>query len=137
MFSIEATNPRKWRWIPGIFEHRVAAEALLLSVPEAARSMQHIVEFPVCRYPVFVMKNQGFEYGDINFVRAALRGLVPHGDEDYIHVNIYAVSEDFVPAKPGIDSMGSLLHWHITDSTLVAPRAQVFDQELAGIASNA
>ena len=99
--------------------------------------MQHIVEFPVRRYPVFVIEKQGFEYGDINFVRAAIRGLVPRSDDDYIHLNIYAVREDFVPAKPGIDSMGGLLHWHITDSTLAPPQAQVFDQELAEIVRDA
>ena len=137
MFSIEATNTKKWRWIAGIFAHRATAEAFLLSVPEAARSMQHIVELPVSRYPVFVVEERGFEYGDLNFVRAKLQGLVPHGDEDHIHMNVYAVREDFAPTRPGIDSMGGLLHWHITDWTLVPPRSEVFDEELSEIARDA
>ena len=137
MFSIEATNTKKWRWIAGIFAHRGAAEAFLLSVPEAARSMQHIVELPVSSYPVFVIEYRGFEYGDVNFVRAKLKGLVPHGNEDHIHMNVYAVREDFAPIRPGIDSMGGLLHWHITDWTLVPPRSEVFDEELAEIARDA
>jgi len=134
MFSIEATNTKKWRWIAGIFAHRAAAEDFLLLVPETARSMQHIVELPVAKYPVFVIEDRGFEYGDENFVSAKLQGLVVHGDEDHIHMNVYAVREDFVPARPGTDSMGSLLHWHITDWTLVPPRSEVFSEELAEIA---
>jgi hypothetical protein len=57
MFSIEATNTKKWRWIAGVFEHRAAAEAFLLKVPEVARATQHIVEFPVSSYPVFVIED--------------------------------------------------------------------------------
>ena len=137
MFSIEATNAKKWRWIAGVFERRAAAEAFLLAVPEAARAMQHVVELPVSSYPVFVIEDRGFEYGDINFVRAKLRSLVPHGDEDHIHMNVYAVRADFAPTEPGIDSMGGLLHWHVTDRTLVLPRSEVFDEELAEIARDA
>ena len=137
MFAIEATNAKKWRWIAGIFKHRSAAEAFLLAVPEAARSRQHIVELPLQSYPVFVVEDRGFEYGDINFVRAKLCALVPHGDEDHIHLNVYAVREDFAPAQPGLDGMGALLHWHITDWTLRPPRSAVFDEELAAIANDA
>jgi hypothetical protein len=52
-------------------------------------------------------------------------------------LNVYAIREDFAPSEPGIDSMGSLLHWHITDWTLVPPRSEVFDEELAKIARDA
>jgi|CXWL01.1.fsa_nt_gi transposase InsO family protein len=87
-------------------------------------------------YPVFIIEERGFEYGGINFVRAKLKSLVPHEDEDYVHMNVYAVCEDFAPAEPGIDYMGSLLHWHITDSTLLLPRSQVFDEMLVKIAND-
>jgi len=137
MFAIEATNTKKWRWIAGVFKQRSAAEAFLIAVPEAARKMQHIVEVPVSSYPVFVIEDRGFEYGDIDFVRAKLKSLVPKGDEDHIHLNVYAIREDFAPSEPGIDSMGGLLHWHITDWTLVPPRSEVFDEELAEIARDA
>lgn len=134
MFAIEATNTKKWRWIAGVFQHRSDAEAFLLAVPEAARAMQHIVELPAIRYPVFVIEDRGFEYGDIDFIRSRLKSLIPHGDEDHIHMNVYAIREDFAPSKAGIDSMGALLHWHITDWTLVSPRSEVFDEELLEIA---
>jgi hypothetical protein len=135
MFAIEATNPKKWRWIAAIFHDRHRAEAFLQSVPETARPLQHIVEIPVENYPVFVVEDQGFEYGDLAFVRAKLKGLTQKGDEDFIHLNVYAVKEDFSPDVPGIDGMGSLLHWHVTDDTLQPPRSVVFDEELEEIAS--
>ncbi|MFY7939595.1 MAG: hypothetical protein ACOVOX_01680 [Burkholderiaceae bacterium] len=134
MFAIEATNARKWRWIAGIFQHLDDAEQFLNSVPIQARAMQRIVEFPLQCYPVFIVEDQGFEYGDLDFVRAKLSALLPCGDEDQIHMNIYAVREDFVPAPPGVDSMGGLLHWHVTDWTLQPPRSAVFDEELSEIA---
>jgi hypothetical protein len=137
MFAIEATNTKNWRWIAGVFKQRDAAETFLLSVPAAARQMQHIVEVPVSSYPIFVIEDRGFEYGDISFVRSKLKSLVPKGDEDYIHFNFYAIREDFAPSKPGIDSMGALPHWHITDWTLLSPRSEVFDEELAEIACDA
>lgn len=135
MYAIEATKSKKWRWIAGIFEHHSTAKAFLLSIPEAVNCKQHIVELLLKRYPVFIIEERGFEFGDINFVRAKLKSLSPHGNEDYIHVNVYAVREDFAPAEPGIDNMGSLLHWHITDSILHSPRSQLFDEELTKIAS--
>ncbi|MEK8035035.1 hypothetical protein AACH06_29820 [Ideonella sp. DXS29W] len=137
MFSIEATNAKKWRWIAGVFKDRSAAEAFLQAIPDANRAMQQLVELSVASYPIFVIEDRGFEYGDLSFVRARLGALVPCGDEDHVHMNVYAIREDFVPVKPGVDSMGSLPHWHITDRALVPPRSEVFDEELARIARNA
>ncbi len=136
MYAIEATNLKKWHWIAGIFEQHSAANAFLLSIPEEACSEQQIVELPLNNYPVFVVEGQRFEYGDVNSIRAKLKSLSPHGNEDYLHMNVYAVRENFVPAEPGIDNMGSLLHWHITDSILRLPRSQVFDELLVKIAND-
>ena len=133
MFAIEATNKKKRRWIAGIFLERQRAEAFLQSVPEEARELQSIVDVPVRNYPVFVIEDRGFEYGDLAFVRARLKSLMPNGDEDFIHLNVYAVKEDFAPDVPGVDAMGGLLHWHVTDDTLQSPRSVVFDEELGEI----
>lgn len=137
MFAIEAKNLKGWRWIAGVFAEQSAAEAFLQAVPEPARAYQRIVELPLTKFPVFVIEDRGFEYGDIGFVRAKLQALVPNGDEDHIHLNVYVVLEDFSPAQPGIDSMGGLLHWHITDWTLKLPRSVVFDGELEELANGA
>jgi len=137
MFAIEATNTKGWRWIAGIFQERAAAEVFLLAVPDADRAMQHIVELPTNCYPVFVIEDRGFEYGDVNLVRARLRGLAPAGDEDHIHFNVYAIREDFAPTQPGADRMGGLLHWHVTDWTLKPPRSEVFEEELEEVVRGA
>ncbi len=136
MFAIEATNSKNWRWIAGVFQHRAAAEAFLQSVPEATQSQHRIVALPLQRYPVFIIEEDGFEYGDVHLVRAKLKRLVPQGDEDHLHLNVYAVREDFAPEEPGIDAMGSLIHWHITDWTLRPPRSLVFDEEISKIAGD-
>ena len=111
-FSVEATNARGWRWISGFVSNREAAESFFLSVPEEARAMHGIVEVPLNAYPTFIIENkhQDFAYGDLDFIRARRKGLVPAGDGEYIHMNVYAISEDFSPRRPGIDRMGSLLH---------------------------
>jgi|GEM_PF-5868277 len=136
MFAIEATNSRKWRWIAGIFLQRTAAETFLQSALHAGRSELCIVDLPVQCYPVFIIEERGFEYGDVNPVRAELASLVPRGNEDHIHMNVYAVREDFAPSKPGVDVMGLLLHWHITDRYLEPRRLLAFDEELSSAVKN-
>lgn len=59
--------------------------------------------------------------------------MVPKDDDDFIHLNIYAVKEDFVPDVPGLDRMGGLHYWHVTGDTLQHPRSAVFDEELGEI----
>jgi hypothetical protein len=59
-----------------------------------------------------------------------LKALQPKGDEDFIHLNIYAILVEFKSSAAGVDDMGGLVHWHVTDNTLRAPRAEVFRAEL-------
>ncbi len=137
MYSIEATNAKNWKWISGIFQTLADAEGFLSLVPEPARSLQRIVEIQATKYPGFIVEDNGFQYGDLGFIQTRLKGLTPYGDEDQVHMNVYAVLEDFAPDIPGRDSMGSLLHWHITDELLVSPRSEVFDEELKELARSA
>lgn len=134
MFAIEATNEKQWRWISGLFSKRSKAEQYLNSIPAPQRVHQRLVELPTTKYPVFVIEDHGFEYGGIDLIRARLRELKSCGDEDHIHINVFAVLEDFEPSTASVDNMGALLHWHITDWTLRPPRSAVFDQELQEIA---
>jgi len=135
MFVIEATNSRNWRWISGVFQHRANAQAYFDSIPESARPLQRIVEVRLAAYPLFIIEQQGFEYGDLHFVKDKLRALVPAGNDDHAHFNVYVIREDFVPAKPGTDIMGILMHWHITDEYLAPPRATSFANQLTKIVS--
>jgi len=137
MFAVEATNERQWRWISGVFSELSKAEQYLQSVPEPQRANQRMVRLPVAKYPVLIIEDQGFEYGDVNFVRARLRELEPCGDEDHVHMSVYAVLKDFEPSVAGVDSMSKLSHWHINDWYLTPPLSTYFDQELEEIASNA
>ena len=137
MYSIEATNPKDWKWIAGIFQTLTDAEGFLNLIPEPARALQRIVEIHTTNYPVFIVENEGFQYGDLAFIQSVLKGLTPIGDEDHIHLNVYAVREDFAPDIPGSDYMGSLLHWHITDDSLAPQRSKALYAELKKIVRDA
>lgn len=137
MFTIEAQNDKGWRWISAICGGRETAEAFLASVPTDLQKFQRLLEIPHRRYPLFIIEDQVFEYGDADFVTDRLAKLKPSGDEDVILLNVYIVREDFVPAPPGKDSMGALFHWHITDDSLQLPRSRVIAEELQEAERNA
>ena len=122
MFVIEASNEKGSRWISAICSERSAAEAFLKSVPDRLRTAQKLVDVPHKAYPLFIIENGGFQYGDANFIRNRLASLVPSGDEDTVHMNVYLIKGDYMPAQPGTDAMGNLFHWHITDDDLASPR---------------
>ncbi len=130
MFAIEAQNEKGWRWISAICHDREKAATFLASVPVELRGFQRLLDIPHCRYPIFVIEDREFVYGDAAFVRERLAQLQPSGDEDAILLNIYIVRKDFLPQNPGKDSMGELYHWHITDDALKPPRSRVIAEEL-------
>ena len=130
MFVIEAVNERGWRWISAICRERLAAEAYLSSIPKELLPVQRLREVAHKTYPLFVIEDRGFEYGNAEFVRENLAQLKPSGNEDNILLNVYIVRGDFTPPQPGEDSMGELYHLHITDDSLKPPRLDVIHEEL-------
>jgi hypothetical protein len=96
-----------------------------------------MVEIPHQGYPLFVIEDRGFEYGNAGFVRKRLAELQPSGEEDAVLLNVYIVRKDFVPEYPGKDSMGYLYHWHITDEALKPPRSRVIAEELQEVERDA
>jgi hypothetical protein len=137
MHTIQSTNSKKWRWISALVITPTEAESQLLAIPEHLRHHHRIVEIPFSCFPVFMIEDNGFKFGDLEFIRHKLHNLKPTGDDNHVHLNVYAFKEAFAPERPGRDEMGRLLHWHVTDSTLRPPRAEVFDAEIAAIASDA
>ena len=137
MFVIQSTNPEGWRWLSGIFERRAAAASEWDAIPEQTRRFHKIVEVRTRAFPLFIIEDHGFECVSLPQVLDRLKALQPKGDEDYIHLNVYAVRSEFKPSAPGLDEMGGLVHWHVTDDTLRPPRAAVFKAELQEAASDA
>lgn len=137
MFAIEAMNPKCRRWIAGIFEEHLSVETFLSAIPAGTGNDFKLIQLADISYPFFIVENGGFEYGSLALVEERLRELVPKEDEDFVHMSVYGIREDFVPEIPGIDSMGALFHRHITDGTLGDPRSRVFAQELAEFAGDA
>lgn len=134
MFLIESTNAKGWRWISAAVLTMDEAQMQLLRIPDDVRGNHRITEHGGDAFPVFMVEDRGFELGDLAFVRSRLREQASCGDEDVVHFNVYAIKEAFIPESPGCDEMGGLLHWHVCDSTLRAPRAAVLDEELNDIA---
>lgn len=122
MFVIEASNSRGRRWVSAICRDRQRAEEFLASIPADRRSAQRMSEIPAGDYPLFIVEDDGFEYEGAARVRARLSQLRPCGDEEAVLLNVYLVREDFLPDPAGMDCMGRLVHWHITDDALRTPR---------------
>jgi hypothetical protein len=118
MYAIEAKNEKDFRWISGIFKEHVDAEAYYLTIPTPLRSSQSLIEVPFSTYPFYLTEDGGFQYLDIEGVKAKLEALEPVGNEDAILLNVYVVTEDFFSPIAGTDHMGALYHRHITDSSL-------------------
>jgi hypothetical protein len=137
MFAIESTNSKGWRWISGVVPTLTEAESLIAAISEALRQFHRIVEFESSVFPVFMIEGRGFQFGGLEFILERLASLEVAEDEDHIHFNVYAFTDAFVPEVPGRDEMGRILHWHVTDATLRSPRSEVFNAELASIASDA
>lgn len=95
MFVIEASNEKGLRWISAICRERSSAEAFITSVPDGVRAAQKIVDVPHKAYPLFIIENGGFQYGDENFVRNNLAALTPSGSEDVVHMNILCCPRGF------------------------------------------
>lgn len=130
MFAIEARNSRGWRWISAICRDQQRAIDFLASIPPELQPAQRMIEVPARDYPMFIVEDDGFEYGSAELVRRRLSLLRPCGDEDAVLLNVYIVREDFLPDHPGRDCMGRLYHWHITDDALRSPRIDRIHEEL-------
>lgn len=137
MYAIEAQNEKGWRWVSAICRDRSTAHEFLASVPAELRRFQRLLDIPHPGYPLFIIEDRGFEYGDADLVRNRLAQLRPSGEEDAILLNVYIVRGDFMPQCPGEDFMGVLYHWHITDDALKSPRRRVIAQELKEAERNA
>jgi len=117
MFVIEATNTHQ-SWVSGIFQHKAEAITYLDSIPKPLCSIQKMLEIPQTCFPIFILEQYTFEYGCAEFIQSRINCLVPKGDDDFIHMNIFIVDKDFVPIQAGLDFMGILPHWHIADAEL-------------------
>jgi len=128
MHVVQSMNARGW--ISGIFRMKEDADRFVARIPEPARTAHRTDHMPVEDYPLFIVEHQGFRFGDLAFALDSLRQLVPSPDEDQVHFNLYAVTEDFSPTRPGSDCMGRLQHWHVDNEQLEPGSLQLLIDEL-------
>jgi hypothetical protein len=134
MFIIKSSNAKGGRWISGIFRMMSDAEAELHSIPDD-NSTHVIVQIELDTFPFFIAENDEFSFGDVEFVLSKIRALKPIGEEQTVHMTVFAVTETFKPIKPGRDEMGRFKHWHIDDECLVEPNASDLNRDITHAAS--
>ncbi|MDR0672194.1 MAG: hypothetical protein LBF93_00735 [Zoogloeaceae bacterium] len=117
MFVIESAR-QDWRWISAVVPTLTEAESEIARIPDAQRQFHRLIEIPCTAFPVFIVEDRDFAFGDMALVRARISALLPSGDEDAILLNVYVLESAFIPEIPGRDEMGGIYHWHITDSDL-------------------
>jgi hypothetical protein len=121
MFAVQATSGSR-RWISGVFSSKAATEAYLALIPDGARSKQSVIELHGLSYPLYICEDEReFRFLSEAEVAAELKqyaGDLRREDEGWCYTNVYRISGDWRPKRPGTDYMGALPHHHVTNSTL-------------------
>ena len=121
MFVVQATDGFR-RWISGAFHSRSAVDMYLSQIPKKQRSKQSIIDLAGLTYPLYICEDEkGFHFLTEVEVITALKHYtndLRHDDEDWCYTNLYRIVGNWQPKLPGTDYMGSLPHYHVTNSTL-------------------
>ncbi|MFB6364331.1 hypothetical protein ACFCP7_09735 [Paenibacillus elgii] len=118
MYIIEAHN-NIMAWISGIFQDEEAAMQYSDSIPDELKDYQRIISISTLNYPFYIVEEgKTFRYLNHVDVEGLLDNINKLDDEDYVYFNLYFITEDYRPRKPGTDYMGILNHLHINNGFL-------------------
>lgn len=117
MNYIEAVKDNR-KWISGIFLKDVDAQNYFQLIPEDIRDNQLIKSVNLEKYPVYLVEAEEFYFVDLKGIREAIDKIKLIPDFEYAYINIYEITEDFAPEKPGKDYMGILKHVHVDNEYL-------------------
>ncbi|MFO1225479.1 hypothetical protein [Roseateles sp.] len=132
MFLIESTNAKNWRWISGLVATRAEAELQLAATSESQRHFRQNRGDLRCRAPnLFMIEAQGFEFGDIEFIRQRLRLLSWLAMKTSFTSMSTRSNRTFFQRWPGRDEAG-FSHFIGTSATLPPSIsvAEVLDSEM-------
>jgi hypothetical protein len=117
MFAIKSTNPNQnWHWISAVVPTITEAESEIAKIPDTQRQFHRIVEVPCTTFPVFIVEDRDFEFGDIAFVRAKISQLASQlAKTSLLRPSgiVYVLESVYIPEIPGTDEMGRIDHWHV------------------------
>lgn len=117
MNYIEAVRNNR-KWISGIFLNEEDARNYFWLIPEDIRDGQRIKSVNFEEYPVYLVEAEEYYFVDLNGVREAINKIRVIQDFEYSYINIYQITKDFVPERPGKDYMGVLKHIHVDNEYL-------------------
>ena len=114
MNYIEAVKGNR-KWISGIFMSEQDTDNYFQLIPEDIRDSQRIKWVNFDKYPVYLVEAEEFYFVNLKGIREAINKIKVIQDFEYIYINIYEITKDFVPEKPGKDYMGILKHVHVNN----------------------
>lgn len=106
------------KWISGVFLQSKDAENYFQLIPEGIKNYGRIKSVNFDRYPVYLVESEEFYFVDLKGLHQAIIKIEILPNFKYIYINIYEITEDFVPKKPGTDYMGILKHAHVNNEYL-------------------
>lgn len=117
MNYIEAVNGNQ-KWISGIFLKRQDAENYFHLIPENIKDGQIIKSVIFEEYPVYIVEAKEFLFVNLKGLHQVINNTEIIQGFEFTYMNIYEITGDFKPTKPGKDYMGMLKHVHIGNEYL-------------------
>ena len=124
LVTCERTNHR---WVSGVFRERADATSYVDEVPDELRAIQSVVEAGPSAYPVYLVEDTNFVLHSSDSLAVFLAGLRRVDDDDWCYCNVYRLTEDWWPPRPGTDYMGAIRHVHIENHHLDRVSAEGVD----------
>lgn len=109
-------------FVAGVFASRTRAEAELAAIPSDIRARCAVEERADLEFPCFILEaDGGFELATEAEALAAVVAIRPESrvspgagaDEDELLMNVYRLTDEFAPPRPGVDDMGHIPHRHL------------------------
>lgn len=118
MFIIEANKDRN-SWISGIFKDEELTKKYMGLIPEELLRYQRIKTLETVKYPFYIIEEENeFKYINNEEVEEIIKSIVVKENEDHVYFNLYFITKDYQPKKPGTDNMGMINHLHIDNRFL-------------------
>jgi hypothetical protein len=122
MHVVQAVDGSR-RWVSGVFRSKAATDAYLAQIPSPDRAKHSVLDLVGLSYPLYICEDsaEGFRFLTEAEIVAELKQYATERrreDEDWCYTNLYRITDDWRPRRPGADSMGALPHYHVNNGIL-------------------
>jgi hypothetical protein len=107
-------------YLAAVLDDAAACERHLNDIPDSLRRHCTIEACAERTFPCFAAKDQqGIRFlSEAEVMTELTQANSTRKDDEWCYVNLYRLTAEYVPHKPGTDYMGILPHWHIDNSLL-------------------